>query len=66
MGSARYTTPASDSAMGNITRIENLAERLPTFLSEAETKLTETRHQLDVAREAVKNPLSTRKSCPNI
>jgi hypothetical protein len=56
MGSARYTTPASDSPMGNITRVENLAERLPTFLSEAETKLTETRHQLTVAREAVKKP----------
>jgi hypothetical protein len=56
MGSARYTAPASDSAIGNVTRIENLAERLPGFLSEAEAKLAETRRQLDVARESVKKP----------
>jgi hypothetical protein len=56
MGCARYTTPASDSAIGNIARIENLAERLPAFLAEAETQLTETRHQLEVAREAIKKP----------
>jgi hypothetical protein len=56
MGGARYSIPAGDSAMGNITRIENLAERLPGFLTETETKLTETRHQLEVAREAVTKP----------
>jgi hypothetical protein len=56
MGSAQYTTSASDSALGNVTRIENLAERLSGFLSEAESKLTEARHQLDVARESVKKP----------
>ena len=36
-GGARYSTPAGDSALGCITRIENLAERLPTFLSETQT-----------------------------
>jgi hypothetical protein len=56
LGSARYSAPAGDSATGNITRIENLAERLPGFLSETETKLAETRRRLDVAREAVKKP----------
>jgi hypothetical protein len=56
VGGARYTTPASDSAIGCITRIENLAERLPGFLSETETKLTETRHQLEVAKQAVTKP----------
>jgi hypothetical protein len=55
-GIGRYTTPASDSALGNITKIENLADRLPGFLAEAETTLTETRRQLDVAREAVNKP----------
>jgi hypothetical protein len=56
VGSARYTTPASDSAVGCITRIENAAERLPTLLSEAETKLTDTRHQLEAAKESVTKP----------
>ena len=55
-GGARYTTSASDSPLGCITRIENLAERLPGFLSEAETKLKETSHQLEVAKQAVTKP----------
>jgi len=56
IGNARYSTTASDSAIGNITRIENLAERVPGFLTETETKLTEIRHQLDVARVSVTKP----------
>jgi len=56
VGGARYTTPAGDSALGCITRIENLAEKLPTFLAETETKLTDTRHQLETAKQAVKKP----------
>lgn len=56
MGEARYSTYASDSPLGNITRIENLAERLPTFLSEEEARLSEARKQLEVARESVKKP----------
>jgi hypothetical protein len=56
MGSAQYATTASDSALGNVTRIEHLAERLPGILSEAESKLTEARRQLEVARESVKKP----------
>ena len=55
-GEAKYSTPASDSALGCITRIENLAERLPGFLSATETKLSETKHQLEAAKESVKNP----------
>jgi hypothetical protein len=39
-----------------ITRIENLAERLPVFLSEAQATLTETQHQLKVAMQAVTVP----------
>ncbi|MCL2253083.1 MAG: SNF2-related protein [Lachnospiraceae bacterium] len=56
IGDMRYTTPAGDSALGAITRIENLAERVPSFLSEAENKLNETQKQLEVARGAVKIP----------
>jgi hypothetical protein len=56
VGGARYSASAGDSTFGNISRIENLAERLPGFLTEAETKLTETRHQLETAKEAVKKP----------
>jgi hypothetical protein len=56
MDNARYSTSASDSAIGNITRIENLAERVPSFLTETETKLAETRHQLEVALVSVTKP----------
>jgi SNF2 family DNA or RNA helicase len=56
VGRMGYTTPIGDSAIGCITRIENLAERLPGLLSEAETKLVETKHQLDNAMQAVTKP----------
>jgi hypothetical protein len=56
IGSARYSNSASDSAIGCITRIENITERLPYYLSDTETKLNETRHQLEVAKQAVLKP----------
>ena len=56
MGEAKYSPPASDSALGCITKIENITERLPYYLTDAETKLTETRRLLEVAKESVKNP----------
>jgi hypothetical protein len=56
VGRMGYTTPIGDSAIGCITRIENLAERLPGLLSKAETTLAETKHQLDNAMQAVTKP----------
>jgi len=56
VGSAKYSTPASDSAVGGITKIENLAEKLPLYLSQAETKLTETQQQLELAKQTVTKP----------
>jgi hypothetical protein len=52
MGGARYSASASESALGCITRIENLAEKIPSFLSETEAKLTNTRNQLETALQA--------------
>jgi hypothetical protein len=56
VGQARYTTAASQSPIGCIQRIENLADRVPEILSDTETELNDTRRQLAVALEAVKIP----------
>jgi SNF2 family DNA or RNA helicase len=55
-GGARYSTPASDSPIGCMTRIENLAERLSGLLDETKTKLEETRNQLKAAQQVVLKP----------
>ena len=56
IGSGKYSNSASDSAIGCITRIENITERLPHYLADAETKLTEARHQLETAKQSVTKP----------
>ncbi|MCL2189050.1 MAG: SNF2-related protein [Defluviitaleaceae bacterium] len=56
MGSARYSTVGSESPIGCITRIDNLAERIPTYLPETKATLAEIRRQLDVALEAANKP----------
>jgi hypothetical protein len=56
IGNGKYSASIGDSAIGSITRIENLAERLPPYLKDAETKLAETRHQLEIAKQSVTKP----------
>ena len=56
VGQARYATAASDSPIGCITRIENIIERIPGYLTETEANLENTRHQLEAAKQAVDNP----------
>lgn len=45
-----YTTEVGTSALGAITRIEHLAERIPGYLKEAQRELEEVQKQLAVAQ----------------
>jgi N12 class adenine-specific DNA methylase len=56
VGDGRYATVASDSAIGCSVRIENLAEKLPSSLSEAEEKLAEVLRQLEAAKREALSP----------
>lgn len=51
-----YTTEVGNSASGAITRIENLAERIPSYLEEVQRELEETQKQLAVAQQQVGQP----------
>lgn len=48
-----YTTEVGTSALGAITRIEHLAERIPGYLKEAQRELEEVKKQLAVAQQQV-------------
>ena len=43
-------------AIGNITRINNVLEAMPTQLEEAQTKLSNVEHQLETAKAEVDKP----------
>ena len=51
-----YATEVGPSALGAITRIENLAERIPGYLKEVQRELEETKKQLEVAQQQVGQP----------
>ena len=51
-----YTTEVGTSALGAITRIEHLAERIPGYLKEAQRELEEVKKQLAVAQQQVGQP----------
>lgn len=51
-----YTTEVGTSALGAITRIEHLAERIPGYLKEAQRELEEVQKQLAVAQQQVGQP----------
>ena len=51
-----YTTEVGTSALGAITRIENLAGRIPDYLKEARRELEEVQKQLAVAQQQVGQP----------
>ena len=42
--------------LGNITRINNVLEAMPTQLEEAQTKLANVEHQLETAKAEVDKP----------
>lgn len=51
-----YSVDMSDSGLGNITRLENLIEKLPGIRSEYEKKLAEVKAQLEEAKIEVEKP----------
>lgn len=51
-----YTTEVGTSALGAITRIEHLTERIPGYLKEAQRELEEVQKQLAVAQQQVGQP----------
>lgn len=51
-----YTTEVGTSALGAITRIEHLAERIPGYLKEAQRELEEVQKQLAVVQQQVGQP----------
>lgn len=55
-GSSRYNTDIGSSGQGAITRIENLAERIPSYLTYAQRDLEEVQKQLDAARQQMGQP----------
>lgn len=63
-GSSRYNTDIGSSGQGAITRIENLAERIPSYLTYAQRDLEKCKSswRLPVSRWA--SLLFMRKNCP--
>ncbi|MEN3005952.1 SNF2-related protein [Dehalobacterium formicoaceticum] len=51
-----YSVDMSDSGLGNITRLENLVEKLPDIRNEYEKKLAEIQTQLEEAKIEVEKP----------
>ena len=55
-GDSRYSTDIGSSGQGTITRIENLAERIPSYLTYAQRDLEEVQKQLEAARQQMGQP----------
>ena len=55
-GTSRYSTDIGSSGQGTITRIENLAERIPFYLVNTQRDLEEAEKQLEAARQQMGQP----------
>lgn len=55
-GTSRYSTDIGSSGQGTITRIENLAERIPSYLIDTQRDLEEVEKQLEAARQQMGQP----------
>lgn len=55
-GAAPYSAEIGTSGQGTITRIENLAERIPSYLSDTKENLEEAEKQLAVAQQQIGQP----------
>ena len=55
-GISRYSTDIGSSGQGTITRIENLAERIPSYLVDTQRDLEEVQKQLEAARQQMGQP----------
>jgi hypothetical protein len=56
LNNGAYSVDMSDSGLGNITRLENLIEKLPEIRSEYEKKLADIQAQLEEAKVEVEKP----------
>lgn len=57
-GEGSYQVEAGDSALGNITRIENLAEKVPRYLEDEEKNLEGLKEQLEAAKAQAEKPFA--------
>lgn len=57
-GKGNYQVEAGESALGNITRLENLAEKIPLYLEEAERQLASLTEQFEAAKVQAEKPFS--------
>lgn len=55
-GASQYSTDIGSSGQGAITRIENLAERVYIYLTDAQRDLEETQKQFEAARQQMGQP----------
>ena len=55
-GAMSHPMEVGSDAIGNITRINNVLEAMPTQLEEAQTKLSNVEHQLETAKAEVDKP----------
>ena len=55
-GAMSHPMEVGSDAIGNITRINNVLEAMPTQLEEAQTKLANVEHQLETAKAEVDKP----------
>lgn len=57
-GEGSYQVDTGESALGNITRLENLAEKIPQYLKDEERKLGELKEQFEAAKVQAESPFS--------
>lgn len=55
-GAMSHTMEVGSDPLGNITRINNVLEAMPVQLEEAQTKLSNVEHQLEIAKAEVDKP----------
>lgn len=56
MNKQTYTVQLGDDARGNITRIDNMLDKIPEFLDRCRRKLEDTKKQLENAKAEAKQP----------
>lgn len=57
-GEGSYQVEVGESALGNITRMENLAEKIPQYLKDEEKNLGELKEQFEAAKVQAESPFS--------
>ena len=57
-GKGNYQVDAGDSVLGNITRLEKLAEKIPKYLKDEERKLENLQKQFEAARTQAERPFA--------